>query len=531
MQKIPFIFAVTGHRDLRDEDIKPLREGIKKIFDEFKQKAPHTPFILLTALAEGADMLVTEIALECGGYIDVVLPYNEEEYLNSFDDKEQIQRYKSLIAKAREVKVLECDHKKSGSDCYKELGIYLVENSTALIALWDGKKVTTTGGTAEVVKYKKQKEQSSTKLKYKSLKNGEILYTIKTPRVKNPVKSDFKVKKEFLGVHFDEKAFDENINYLELFNKEFTVSSPKDSCAKNVVDFLKDKASYYANRLNYLSIFMLFIIFISLIAFETMHVLGSIGMHLSSLNFVYIIGLAVSAGIYFFIIKREDLQNRYIYARGIREALRVQNAFNHADIKKDVSNYFLRDTNINYFWTKLLLKGINRVDKTLYGENEMGWINNQLKYFKKGIKIRAKKLEFWEKWEKFFYWLGLVALIVMSLLFFIDYFHIGIENSTKHENSQLTKLWHYSILVSSIAFTAAAFIGEKYLKILAYEEEIYNFSLIKNFFESAREELNGITKDDPKYKEIIYNLGKEALNEHSKWVVLHDTRRIKWEVE
>ena len=531
MQKIPFIFAVTGHRDLRDKDILSLRESVKRVFKEFKQKAPHTSFVLLTALAEGADMLVAEVALECGGEIDVILPYHEKEYLESFDNKDEINRYESLKAKAREVKTLECDYKKDGATCYEKLGVYLVENSTALIALWDEKVVTTTGGTAEVVKYKRQREQSSVKLKYKSLKNGEILYVIKTPRVKNPIESDFKVQKEFLGVHFDEKIFDENIQYLDLFNKEFRVSSQQDSCAKNVVEFLKDKAKYYEKRLNTFSIMMMAIIFIALVAFEAMHVLGSIGMHLSWLNFIYIIGLALSAGIYFFVIKKEDLQNRYIYARGIREALRVQNAFNHAGIKKDVSNYFLRDTSINYLWMKLLLKGINRVDKTLYEKDEINWIDSQIGYFENSIKSRDKKLEFWEKLEKTFYRIGLIALVLMSVVFFVDFFHIGVHSVKGHGVSTLTKTWHYLILLSSISFTLAAFIGEKYLKTLAYKEEIYNFALMKNFFEDAKEKLEGVEKGTQKYKETIENLGKEALNEHSKWVVLHDTRKVKWDVE
>ena len=77
----------------------------------------------------------------------------------------------------------------------------------------------------------------------------------------------------------------------------------------------------------------------------------------------------------------------------------------------------------------------------------------------------------------------------------------------------------------------AAFIGEKYIKIEGYEEEIYHFNAMLTNFLDAKEALGNITKDSREYREIVYHLGLKALDENSKWVVLHDRMRAEPSLE
>jgi 2-C-methyl-D-erythritol 4-phosphate cytidylyltransferase len=46
-------------------------------------------------------------------------------------------------------------------------------------------------------------------------------------------------------------------------------------------------------------------------------------------------------------------------------------------------------------------------------------------------------------------------------------------------------------------------------------------------FEDAKETLESVKKDSNEYKKIIFDLGLKALEENSKWVVLHDSVRVK----
>jgi hypothetical protein len=100
-EPLPLVIGVTGHRDLRDEDIPLLKTSVKAIFDrleEFinpdrpldrlrrmvsgtaKKNAGATPMVVLSSLAEGADQLVAQVALEKGLHLVAPLPLPLEEY-------------------------------------------------------------------------------------------------------------------------------------------------------------------------------------------------------------------------------------------------------------------------------------------------------------------------------------------------------------------------------------------------------------------------------------------------------------------
>ena len=62
--RVPIVLGVTGHRDLPSEDSETLRMAVRKLFAQLKHDYPNSPFKLISGLAEGADRLVAEVALE-----------------------------------------------------------------------------------------------------------------------------------------------------------------------------------------------------------------------------------------------------------------------------------------------------------------------------------------------------------------------------------------------------------------------------------------------------------------------------------
>lgn len=63
---VPIIIGITGHRDLRKEDIPDLENKVRGIFQEARIKYPNSPIKVLSPLAEGVDRLVAKVALETG---------------------------------------------------------------------------------------------------------------------------------------------------------------------------------------------------------------------------------------------------------------------------------------------------------------------------------------------------------------------------------------------------------------------------------------------------------------------------------
>ena len=85
---LPLIVGVTGHRDLRPEDLHALEGLVRRVIEEVKDAHPHTPLLLLSPLAEGSDRLVARVALELGVRLVVPLPLPLELYEQDFASDE-----------------------------------------------------------------------------------------------------------------------------------------------------------------------------------------------------------------------------------------------------------------------------------------------------------------------------------------------------------------------------------------------------------------------------------------------------------
>src|SRR6195256_1083433 len=87
--RLPLVIGVTGHRDLRDEDVARLEAEVASIIArlrrDYLKDDGETPIIVLSALAEGADRLVARVALAQGARLIAPLPMPREEYGRDFE--------------------------------------------------------------------------------------------------------------------------------------------------------------------------------------------------------------------------------------------------------------------------------------------------------------------------------------------------------------------------------------------------------------------------------------------------------------
>ena len=82
--RLPIVIAVTGHRQLRPADLAQHREHVRELFALLRRRYPSTPLRIVSALAEGADRLVAEVALEEGHELLVPLPLEPADYERDF---------------------------------------------------------------------------------------------------------------------------------------------------------------------------------------------------------------------------------------------------------------------------------------------------------------------------------------------------------------------------------------------------------------------------------------------------------------
>jgi hypothetical protein len=86
-EHLTLVVGVTGHRDLRDQDIPELERTVATVIAQLRGDYldNETPLVLLSALAEGADRLAARIALAQGERLVAPMPMPIDEYRNDFE--------------------------------------------------------------------------------------------------------------------------------------------------------------------------------------------------------------------------------------------------------------------------------------------------------------------------------------------------------------------------------------------------------------------------------------------------------------
>ncbi|HEX6604536.1 MAG TPA: DUF4231 domain-containing protein [Sphingomicrobium sp.] len=164
---LPFVLrvGVTGHRldTLSPESAASLpdrlRSALRLITDcahvvhereghRFTSGEPRFEFV--SPLADGADQIAAEAALELGYRLIAILPFAREEYRGDLIGAAAQERFDQYFAKA------ECRLELPGErtdevDAYVMVGRATVAHCDVLIAVWDGLKPRGPGGTGDVV--------------------------------------------------------------------------------------------------------------------------------------------------------------------------------------------------------------------------------------------------------------------------------------------------------------------------------------------------------------------------------------------
>ena len=190
-ESIPFSIGVTGHRDIRPQDIPALRAEIANVFSSIRQQSPGSALVLLSGLAEGADQLVAEVAHENGVLLTAVIPMPLDIYRQQMPPAAQ-HALDRLYALANSKVLLPLNGRASDqlrtseearAECYEDLALYLVRNSQAMIALWDGQRSDKVGGTCRVINYARYGSDPAGGGDVES--HCEAVYHIMTPRLSN----------------------------------------------------------------------------------------------------------------------------------------------------------------------------------------------------------------------------------------------------------------------------------------------------------------------------------------------------------
>lgn len=155
--------AITGHRDLKEIHIESYKQQIKAYILSIMNKT-NGKIKIITPLADGADRLIAYVSMELGLEFEVLLPMQRELYIQDFDTS--LEEFIFLESKASSVSTMPLYWDNTiesisnyGIDRdyqYSEVGRTLAKESDYMIALWDGIENNKWGGTAHVVKMRRE---------------------------------------------------------------------------------------------------------------------------------------------------------------------------------------------------------------------------------------------------------------------------------------------------------------------------------------------------------------------------------------
>jgi hypothetical protein len=165
--RLPFVLSVgiTGHRvDALSADALAalpdrITAALRMVTDSaralhgsngelFSAEAPRFDFV--SPLAEGADQVAAEVALQLGYRLHAVLPFESSEYRRDMGGDAAGARFDDFLARS-DTRLELPGNRSNEPEAYAMAGRATVAHCDLLIAIWDGLKARGRGGTAEVV--------------------------------------------------------------------------------------------------------------------------------------------------------------------------------------------------------------------------------------------------------------------------------------------------------------------------------------------------------------------------------------------
>ncbi len=565
----PFIVGVSGHRDLDPNDVDRLHEAVSAFVLQLKKRLPDTELRIIVGMADGADLLVAQAALDQGIGVEAVLPMPLERYASDFEP-EALSVLTSLL-KRPDVRCVELSppgsaHPGYGSAegperdaMYENLTLTLIRRSSILLALWDGNPTRLPGGTADtVLRYlgiRTQSDQDEVAIEFvqatEDMDTADgLVYWVPAARLSTALAANAKLPCFLRGL--GDTALEmqrempsqlaHQLTALNHYNQEYAVlvkegslgardslmnALPSDAPLHDKlmledIDSQYGKADALAVHYQWRSdrLFTLF----GVMAF-TMGLAYLIYEKLTESRVVllaYLVILLSSLGVYHVLRGRHWFAKHLTY-RAIAETMRIKfylrlAGVDHRVDAKDVLALSGIDRFKGFGWISFVLRTIEPADVHAItpraGELarlrfvEQAWIDNQHRYFTaKVVSLAASSGRVKRLRNALFV---VILVVIVALFLFGDAMHhedIGIGISLKNT---------LTFIMGFLAVLLGAW--ELHQNNMATRELLWQYQNQLGHFSRARLQLERITSL-PRRDDVLVQLGKDSLMESYLWTI------------
>ncbi len=563
---IPLVVAVTGHRDLIADELPGIRERVAEFLATMQRDYPDRRLRVMSPLAEGADRLVAEVALELGIDLIVAMPMPKSLYIADFVSAESRQQFETLCRRANETCELPFAHGNTvtgissagpeRSRQYAQLGVFLCAHCHILLAVWDGKLTGDLGGTGQVVKFHHDDIMPGYTPKTLATQQmlvddeSDLVYHIVCSRDRpdgaprdglKPLdwcwftKDQYQPRSRELpkqhqliferSSEFSREAV-QHAQQIEaekysLYKAEQAKELPPGVADINFLFCIADwlairyqKKVLLAFRATHLLAFLMGLMFILYSDVQTW----------SLYMFAFLLFFLVSAGVQL-MARKQGWHRKYLDYRTLAEGLRVQFYWAVAGIRNENESKFTHDNFLQTQDPELgWIRNVMRVAGTRCdvspGANAAGldfvlreWIGDassgQLGYFAAKSADRIRRNRVTER-------LGALSLLtsVAVVLLFVTF------------GTVLAASWKIPLMVFMGTMLLIYAIRQGYAYATAEKELIKQYEFMLRLFQNARRRLDN-TDDPAEQRQILQALGGSALDEHAEWILMHRDRTIE----
>ncbi|MBV8530396.1 MAG: hypothetical protein JO104_03690 [Candidatus Eremiobacteraeota bacterium] len=563
---LPLVVGVTGHRDLDAKDTAAIVAQVRELFVTLERRCPHTPVILLSSLAEGADRLVAQTALECGAELYVVLPMPVALYEQDFTSPHSLAEFRQLMSRSYDSSVAPMGRQHDNEEAqtpgpardlrYAAAGAFLVSYSQILIALWDGNQDEMPGGTSQIVRFALRgvpaKFLGGPMEALRANETGAV-YHVAVRRQSSAPSNGFLSGTAWRypgsdaspeAVEAARTAFEENLRNLERFNRD-AVTAPIEwqralssgylLTSQQEASLKVDGALAYTRTL-FGQADALALRCRNGTHAATIVIFGAIGiatvlfsLYTNVLNRIFslylaFMGVVAAAFCVDLLIARRRMQDRFQDYRALAEGLRVQFYWRLAGIPESVYDHYLARQEGELNWIRSAMRAArfrrhSDADVAVPAEKMRGvleivlgqWINDQVAYFSRAV---GKERELANRIKSGATFCLVVTAIVALALAIVDF-------------KGLVQIHPYLVMVLTMALAGAGlFTG--YAQKRAHEEHARRYQRMYVLYSMAGDRVTFFLREGEiaAARGVLVQLGREALAETCDWLLLHRERQI-----
>ena len=554
--------GVTGHRDLREDELPRIADQVRQLFENLQQSFPDLPIRVLNPLADGADRLVARVAMDCGIPLIVPLPMPQESYERDLASAESVQEFRQLLAAAEVIPLplgqgVTAEDLKSSETArslqYAQMGVFISNHCQILLAIWDGTPDGSLGGTSQVVHYHLNDEmpgyidpgQSHNLL---ADNENDLVYIIPCAREGLSRSEDpSRVSPVWMTPASEQpelpKAHAAQMTHMQRMNRDAVQHGAGGSAGEDNsllpgdtpaplpdgvhrLDACFQTADRLANHFQRRVHSSLFWIHVIAVLMGTAFIIYSEfdGSDLWLAAFLLTFGVGF---VLFLLARRRDWHRKYLDYRALAEGLRVQLYWNLAGVVETADteftyDNFLQKQDLELGWIRHVMRAVSIyrdrleppdpawlpwvIDEWVGDENHQG---GQLAYYARKAAEKSRRYRNTARLGAIALWAGMLTAVFLLVA-----------------GGRLSEQMHQLVLVVIGVLPLIAGVRDTYSFKKADKELIKQYQFMDRIFLNARKRLDQANTLAGR-RRILEALGHAALEEHAEWIDMHRDRPLE----